>query len=227
MQRMDTTSRDHRLAEADLPIRRCLELAYEALKAGGLACGSVLIDGSGRAVAEGRNHAYDPPTGSDPLEGTPIGHAELNALARIATERDLARDTLWSSQEPCSMCTAAAAFVGVGKIAYLAPDPWALATDQGRAQRATEARDVDRDGPDVSGPVGEPWRTIANMLFILSIAATRGPDHPTVDRSRELDPSAARVALALLDTSRPWPPALASLLDRVWDLLPDATAPGG
>jgi hypothetical protein len=87
-------------------------------------------------------------------------------------------------------------------------------------------RCLDRDGPDVSGAVGEPWRTIANTLFILSIAATRGPDHPTVDRSWELDPSAARVALALLDTSRPWPPALASLLDRVWNLLPDATAPG-
>ena len=39
------------LAAADLPIRRCLELAYDALRAGGLACGSVLVDAHGEIVA--------------------------------------------------------------------------------------------------------------------------------------------------------------------------------
>ena len=173
------------LTAADLPVRRCLELAYEALRAGGLACGSVLVDASGDIIAEGRNHAYDPPTGSEILEQTPIAHAELNALARVPTDRDLGRDTLWSSQEPCSMCTAAAAFVGVGKIAYVAPDPWALASDRSRAQQPAFPTAV--DGPPVSGPAAEPWRTVANALFILSIAATRGPDHATVQRSRDLE----------------------------------------
>ena len=209
------TSATDALAAADLPTRRCLELAYEALRAGGLACGSVVQDASGEIVAEGRNHAYDPPTGSEPLEGTPLAHAELNALARVATDRDLAGDTLWSSQEPCSMCTAAAAFVGVGAIAYLAPDPWALATDQSRAQGAAVAGDA--AAPPVSGPTGEPWRTIANALFILSIAATRGPDHSTVTRSATLDPAATETALALLASPRPWPPTLGGLLEPVWD----------
>ena len=214
---MAPTSATDALATADLPIRRCLELAYEALQAGGLACGSVLLDASGGVVAEGRNHAYDPPTGSQPLEGTPLAHAELNALARVATDRDLAGDTLWSSQEPCSMCAAAAAFVGVGAIAYLAPDPWALATNQSRAQEDALAGAAGT--PSVSGPVGEPWRTIANALFVLSIAATRGPDHSTVARSRDLDPAAVEAALALLAGPRPWPPTVGGLLEPVWDEL--------
>jgi tRNA(Arg) A34 adenosine deaminase TadA len=206
------------LAAIDLPIRRCLELAYDALRAGGLACGSVLVGSSGEIIAEGRNHAYDPPTGSEILEGSPIAHAELNALARVATDRDLGADTLWSSQEPCSMCTAAAAFVGVGAIAYVAPDPWALASNRSRIQHAVVP--TNGDGPPVSGPAAEPWRTIANVLFIVSIAATRGPDHATVARSRALDPVAAESALALLAGAPPWPPTLAGLLERVWDRLP-------
>ena len=212
---MDLKSPDDALASADLPIRRCLELAFEALRVGGLACGSVVADARGGVVAKGRNHAYDPPSGSELLEGTPIAHAELNALARVPTDRDLGSDTLWSSQEPCSMCTAAATFVGLGAIAYLAPDPWAMATARSRAQQPATLGEA--DGTPVRGPAAEPWRTIANALFILSIAATRGPDHDTVAKSRDLDPAAAQLALAVLDTPRPWPPTLGSLLERVWD----------
>ena len=60
-----------------------LEGAFEALGAGGLPCGAAISDANGRVVARGRNHAYDPVTGSDVLEGTPLAHAELNALARV------------------------------------------------------------------------------------------------------------------------------------------------
>lgn len=222
---MTPISPDDALAAADLPIRRCLELAYDAFRAGGLACGSVLLGPSGDVVAEGRNHAYDPPTGSEVLEGSPIAHAELNVLARVATDRDVGGDTLWSSQEPCSMCTAAAAFIGVGAIAYVAPDPWALATNQSRLQQP--ASPSDGDGPPVTGPAPEPWRTIANVLFILSIAATSGPDDETVARSRSLDPAAAEIALALLDKPRPWPPTLGRLLEPVWDRLATSANPGG
>jgi tRNA(Arg) A34 adenosine deaminase TadA len=214
---MDLPSPVDMRATADLPIRRCLELAYEALRAGGLACGSVLVAADGAVVAEGRNHAYDPISGSDVIEGSPVAHAEINVLARVPTARDLGADTLWSSQEPCSMCTAAAAFIGVGAIAFVAHDPWALATDQSRAQRTKAPEGA--DGPPVSGPAPEPWRTIANVLFILSIAATRGADHATVVRSRTLDPVAAEVALELLSSRAAWPATLGELLEPAWDRL--------
>ena len=178
----------------------------------------MLVDARGDVVAVGRNHAYDPPTGSEVLERTPIAHAELNVLARVSTDRDLRGDALWSSQEPCSMCTAAAAFVGVGAIEYVAPDPWALSTGQSRAQQGATA--TEHDSVPIRGPATEPWRTVANGLFLLSIAATRGPDHATFVRSRDFDPDAARMAIDLLDTPRPWPATLGSLLDRLWAEVP-------
>ena len=93
--------------------RRSFELAHLTLLAGGLAVGSVITDGDGRIVAEGRNRAYDPVTGTDPLEGTPLAHAEMNALARLATDCDPVDLTIWSTQQPCSMCAAAISFVGM------------------------------------------------------------------------------------------------------------------
>lgn len=66
--------------------RRCLELAHRCLRDGGLAVGAVLTDEAGAVVAEGRNRAYDPRGGDDVLQGTPLAHAEMNALARARTE---------------------------------------------------------------------------------------------------------------------------------------------
>ncbi|WP_406200200.1 deaminase [Kitasatospora sp. NBC_01560] len=88
--------------------RRCLELAHRSWCDGGLPVGAVLTDAGGAIVAEGRNRAYDPPGGADLLQGTPLAHAELNALAAARTGWDLAVHTLWSSHEPCGMCAAAA-----------------------------------------------------------------------------------------------------------------------
>jgi putative NADH-flavin reductase len=51
---------------------------------GGLPVGAVVMGSGGEVVAEGRNRAYDPPGGDDRLQGSPIAHAEMNALARIA-----------------------------------------------------------------------------------------------------------------------------------------------
>ena len=169
-------------------VRRALELAYQSLAGGGLAVGSVLTDVDGRILAEGRNRAYDPPGGPDALQGTPLAHAELNALAAVPTGRELGTDTLWSTQEPCSMCAAAAAFVGVGRVCYLAPDPWALAARPVRGPAEVET----------IGPMDGGWLVAANLFFLYGIAAARGTDHPTVARNRDIEPETAGIVLDLL-----------------------------
>jgi tRNA(Arg) A34 adenosine deaminase TadA len=136
----------------ELPIRRSLEHAYAALIAGGLGCGAVLTDASGAIVAEGRNRAYDPPGGDEILQGTPIAHAEMNVLAAVSTDLDLTGCILWTTQEPCSMCTAAMAFAGVGVVRYVAPDPWAIATRaEPRDQHSWFGRHGRRSGDHRSG----------------------------------------------------------------------------
>src|SRR5262245_26856896 len=90
---------------------RALELAHRSLLAGGLAVGAAIVDDTGAVITEGRNRAYDDATGTDPLERTPLAHAEMNALARLDTDTPTGALTLWSTQQPCSMCRAATGFV--------------------------------------------------------------------------------------------------------------------
>jgi hypothetical protein len=82
------------------PWRQSLEQAYRTLTAGGLAVGAV-IAADGVIIAEGRNRAYDPPGGDDPLQGNGLAHAEMNALARLPTGHHLGGSTLYSTHRPC------------------------------------------------------------------------------------------------------------------------------
>ena len=198
------------------PAGRALELAYESLAAGGLAVGAVIADIGGQRIAEGRNHAYDPPGGPDALQGTPLAHAEMNAFAAVRSGRELADCTLLSTQEPCSMCAAAAAFLGVGTVRHLAPDPWALASGQ-------------PDSAISVGPAADLWVVTANLLFLLSIASTAGVGHPTVAANRELEPETTGVVLDMVADGQVAPAwtrgrSLAELLAARWDPILAAAA---
>jgi len=176
-------------AELGVPLQRCLELAYRTLRAGGLACGSVITDAADVIIAEGRNRAYDPPGGDGALQGNPLAHAELNALAEIPTARDLSDCVLWSSQQPCSMCTAAAEFAQVGQVRYLGVDPAFVGTDWSQLGAP----------PDQAVDIAPEWPLAANVLFVGSIVAMRGAGHETVVRNRELEPETAELAIELVD----------------------------
>lgn len=93
-------------------LRRCIELAGEALAAGDAPFGSVLVGADGGMLAEDRNRV----SGGDRTR-----HPEF-ALARWAAGHmapaDRARATVYTSGEHCPMCAAAHGFVGLGRIVY-------------------------------------------------------------------------------------------------------------
>ncbi len=93
-------------------LRRCLELAREAIEAGDAPFGSVLVAADGTVLAEDRNRV----SGGDRTR-----HPEF-ALARWAAEHmkpeDRAGATVYTSGEHCPMCAAAHGFVGLGRIVY-------------------------------------------------------------------------------------------------------------
>jgi len=102
------------VTEADLPyLRRCVELATEAVEAGDFPFGSVLVAADGTVLAEDRNREV---TGGDPTR-----HPEFE-LARWAatnmTPRERAAATVYTSGEHCPMCAAAHGWVGLGRIVY-------------------------------------------------------------------------------------------------------------
>lgn len=64
------------------PMRRALELAWDAYCAGSFPVGAVLTDPDGVIVAEGRNHAGESTAPDGLMRGTVIAHAEMSVLAR-------------------------------------------------------------------------------------------------------------------------------------------------
>ncbi|MET8766391.1 nucleoside deaminase [Streptomyces sp. NPDC004658] len=94
-------------------LRRCVELAAEALDAGDEPFGSVLVGGDGTVLAEDRNRVAD---------GDRTRHPEFE-LARWSaahlTPGERAAATVYTSGEHCPMCAAAHAWVGLGRIVYI------------------------------------------------------------------------------------------------------------
>ena len=99
----------------DLPhLRRCVELAAEAVAAGAFPFGSVLVAGDGGVLAEDRNR--------ENTMGDSTRHPEFE-LARWAAANlpagQRADATVFTSGEHCPMCAAAHAWVGLGRIVYV------------------------------------------------------------------------------------------------------------
>jgi len=93
-------------------LRRCVELAREALDAGEEPFGSVLVAADGTVLAEDHNRTAG---------GDQTRHPEFE-LARWAAGNmapaDRAAATVYTSGEHCPMCSAAHAWVGLGRIVY-------------------------------------------------------------------------------------------------------------
>ena len=104
------------IAPEDLPhLRRCVELAAEAVDAGDHPFGSVLVAADGRVLAEDRNR--------ENTMGDATRHPEFE-LARWAaanlSPQDRAAATVYTSGEHCPMCAAAHGWVGLGRIVFAA-----------------------------------------------------------------------------------------------------------
>jgi tRNA(Arg) A34 adenosine deaminase TadA len=102
------------VTEADLPhLRRCVELAAEAVAAGDHPFGSVLVAADGTVLAEDRNREV---TAGDATRHPEFALAQWAAANMAPQERAAA--TVYTSGEHCPMCAAAHGWVGLGRIAY-------------------------------------------------------------------------------------------------------------
>lgn len=95
-------------------LRRCIELAVEALEGGDEPFGSVLVGSDGAVLAEGRNRVVS--------TGDQTRHPEFE-LARWAaanmTAKEKSAAAVYTSGEHCPMCAAAHGWVGLGRIVYV------------------------------------------------------------------------------------------------------------
>lgn len=135
-------------------LRRCVELAQEALDAGDEPFGSVLAAADGSRLAEDRNRVV--------TTGDRTQHPEF-ALARWAaahmTPDERAAATVFTSGEHCAMCSAAHGWVGLGRIVYItsAAQFAAVLADVGAPPAPVRSMPIQEVVPGivVEGPVAE------------------------------------------------------------------------
>ncbi|GIH22185.1 tRNA-specific adenosine deaminase [Acrocarpospora phusangensis] len=135
-------------------LRRCVELAAEAVDAGDEPFGSVLVAGDGTALAEDRNRDR---TGRDQTMHPEFQLARWAAAHLTPEERALA--TVYTSGEHCPMCSAAHAWVGLGRIVYVASSAQLVGwlTDLGVGPAPVSPLPIQQVAPGVrvEGPVPE------------------------------------------------------------------------
>jgi len=100
-------------------LRRAIELAVEARAGGNPPFGSLLVGPDGDVLAEERNTSL--------TDADVTAHPELKLARWAAARLDPATaqgTTMYTSCEPCGMCTGAIERSGLGKVVY------ALSTEQ-------------------------------------------------------------------------------------------------
>lgn len=131
-------------------LRRCVDLASEALAAGDDPFGSVLVSADGTVLAEERNRIGS----GDPTRHPEFGLARWAAKHLTAAQR--ANATVYTSGEHCPMCAAAHGWVGLGRIVYAASSAQLIAwhTEMELPRGPVHALPIQEvvPGIDVDGP---------------------------------------------------------------------------
>lgn len=160
--------------ELDEPWRASLELAWEAYLAGTIPVGSVVAAADGTIVARGRNRIFDPRGVG--LAGSRLAHAEVDALSRLPVTDRYRDHVLYSTLEPCLLCTAATLVATVGRIEYATEDRFG-----GACNGAIDTAHWRRSAPEIAPPLGGwPGRLSAALQSAFWQA------HPEHRRSAEI-----------------------------------------
>lgn len=203
-------------AALDLPWQECFKLAWDSFRAGSLPVGVVVVDATGAIVASGRNLRNESaPPGR--IGGSTLAHAEINALLGLPTG-DYTDHTLYSTLEPCLLCTAAARQSHVGTIRYAAADP----TFPGIERIPELNAGLARRWPRREGPFGDRWASLSTVLHLVAVLERRGAGSAVVDAHRPVTPDLLRLAQRWTGqpTQRLRGMTLPEALDLLWSELP-------
>ena len=94
-------------------LRRAIELSASAAAKGNMAFGALLADPAGNVLLEAENTTF--------TENNALRHAETNLIERAVTTlmpEQIATATLYTSCEPCAMCSGAMYWGGLTRMVY-------------------------------------------------------------------------------------------------------------
>ena len=94
-------------------LRRAIQLSASAAAKGNMAFGALLADPEGNILLEAENTTF--------TERNPLNHAEANLVNMAVASLDpelIATATLYTSCEPCAMCSGAMYWGGINRTVY-------------------------------------------------------------------------------------------------------------
>ncbi|MFE1315703.1 nucleoside deaminase [Streptomyces sp. NPDC058755] len=151
------------------------ELAWEAFRAGSRPIGAMLINADGELVASGRNRSQEAVAPPGQLAGAAIAHAEINVLAQLSSRRRYEDHVLFTTLEPCLLCSGALLHAHVGTVVYAAADPlWRGIEQVPSVGGAIAARWTRREGP-AQGPLSVFGAVLMHVWTLLHAPETREP----------------------------------------------------
>ncbi|GAA0913782.1 nucleoside deaminase [Virgisporangium aurantiacum] len=148
---------------ADPVWRECFLLAWESFRVGSIPVGAVLLGPDGAVVSRGRNRFNESVAPPGEIAGSYIAHAEINALATLP-RGEYGDHVLYSTLEPCLLCSSALRFSHVGTVRYAAEDPFWHGIDRLPDVNENIARRWTRR----EGPLKSPLRTLGAVLPLVS-----------------------------------------------------------
>ncbi|OQR32908.1 tRNA-specific adenosine deaminase [Pseudomonas sp. T] len=156
------------LSDLDLDLlRQSIRLSEESRERGRHPFAALVADAQGRVIASAGNNSMPP-------EGDPTQHAELVAAALAARQlspEELANCTLYTSAEPCCMCSGAIYWTGIGRVVYALSEHSLLGLTGAHPENPTfslPCREVFARGQrviDVHGPMLEDEAATAHAGF--------------------------------------------------------------
>lgn len=140
----------------DFYLKQCLKLAEAAVKHNNMPFGAVLVDKNGKIILEQENVEI--------TESDCTGHAETQLMVQASKKysKDFLKDcTLYTTVEPCAMCSGAIYWGNVGRVVFGLSEKELLkitGNDQQNPTLDLPCREVFKRGQkeiEVIGPVPE------------------------------------------------------------------------
>lgn len=148
-----------RLLELEAPWRMALTQAWDAFVGGNVGVGAVLTDPQGLITVVGRNRVADKEAPPGRLRSTFLAHAEIDVLGQLPSG-NYQDHTLWTTLEPCPLCSIAIVMGNVGSVVFAARDRlWR------GISRLTEVNEfIATRWPVRRGPIGGPVSAFCELL---------------------------------------------------------------
>ncbi len=138
--------------------QHAMRAGLEAYVDGSAPIGAVVVDSNGLVISVGRNN----------FAADRLGHAEMQALKGVPTDTKRDQISLFSTMEPCPMCTGAVRMMQLKSLHFATYDPAAGSTELLNATRFMR-----RFSCEVIGPA-HPMLEFANIALTLEYRTRNG-----------------------------------------------------